>query len=44
MIDVIHLSGLEVFAHHGVFENERREGQIFVLDVDVEIDARAAAD
>jgi dihydroneopterin aldolase len=44
VIDVIHLSGLEVFAHHGVFENERREGQLFVLDVDVEIDARAAAD
>jgi len=41
--DVIHLSGLEVFAHHGFFEHERENGQVFVLDVDVEIDATAAA-
>jgi dihydroneopterin aldolase len=41
--DVIHLSGLEVFAHHGVFEHERQNGQLFVLDVDVEIDSTRAA-
>lgn len=43
MRDVIHLSGLEVFAHHGVFEHERQNGQLFVLDIDVEIDATKAA-
>lgn len=43
MRDVIHLSGLEVFAHHGVFDHERRDGQLFVLDIDVEIDATLAA-
>jgi dihydroneopterin aldolase len=42
--DVIHISGLEVFAHHGVFEHERNDGQLFVVDVDVEYDAKAAAE
>jgi dihydroneopterin aldolase len=41
--DIIHLGGLEVFAHHGVFEHERTEGQLFVVDADVEIDATSAA-
>lgn len=43
MLDVIHLSGVEVFAHHGVFPEEREHGQIFVVDLDVEYDARPAA-
>lgn len=43
MNDTIHLSGIEVFAHHGVFEHERSDGQLFVVDVDVEVDAAASA-
>jgi dihydroneopterin aldolase len=41
MRDVISLRGLEVFAHHGVFDHERAEGQTFVVDVEVEYDASA---
>jgi dihydroneopterin aldolase len=43
MTDVIHLSGIQVFAHHGVFEDEKLNGQLFVVDVDVEYDASEAA-
>jgi len=43
MRDVISLRGLEVFAHHGVFDHERAEGQTFVVDVEVEYDASAPA-
>lgn len=43
MSAIIHLSGLEVFAHHGVFPEERDQGQIFVVDLDVEFDAGPAA-
>ena len=35
MADVIRLEGIEVFAHHGVFLSERRDGQTFVIDVEV---------
>jgi len=31
------------FAHHGVFPEERRDGQIFVIDVEVEYDMASAA-
>lgn len=41
--DRIALHGLEVFAHHGVFDHERRDGQRFVIDVDVDVDLAAAA-
>jgi dihydroneopterin aldolase len=41
---IIHLSGLEVFAHHGVFPEERTNGQLFVVDLDVEFDAGPAAE
>lgn len=30
---LIEIRGLRVHAHHGVFEQERREGQEFVIDV-----------
>lgn len=43
MSAIIHLSGLEVFAHHGVFAKEREQGQLFVVDLDVEFDAGPAA-
>ena len=42
--DRITLTGLRAFGHHGVYEEERREGQEFVVDVTVHLDlARAAA-
>lgn len=41
--DRITLTGLEVFAHHGVFDFEREQGQRFVIDAEVSVDLRAAA-
>ena len=41
--DHLVVSGLEIYAHHGVFDFERREGQIFIIDLDLEIDTRTAA-
>ncbi|WP_144720029.1 dihydropteroate synthase [Agrococcus jejuensis] len=41
--DRIELRGLEAFAHHGVFDHERRDGQRFVIDLDVDVDLAAAA-
>src|SRR6218665_2102943 len=41
--DRICLTGLRVFAHHGVFATEREAGQEFVIDVVVWVDLRAAA-
>jgi dihydroneopterin aldolase len=41
--DLIRLSGLRVRGHHGVFDFERRDGQDFIVDVELEVDTRAAA-
>lgn len=43
MSDRISVLGLEVFAHHGVFDFEREHGQRFVVDVSVDLDVGAAA-
>ncbi|SHH21288.1 dihydroneopterin aldolase [Jatrophihabitans endophyticus] len=43
MTDRIALRGLTVRGHHGVFDVERREGQDFVVDVELELSTRAAA-
>jgi dihydroneopterin aldolase len=42
-LDHLVIRGLEIYAHHGVFEFERRDGQIFVIDLDLEIDTTPAA-
>lgn len=42
-LDHLVIRGLEIYAHHGVFEFERRDGQVFVIDLDLEIDTRPAA-
>jgi 7,8-dihydroneopterin aldolase/epimerase/oxygenase len=42
--DLIRLTGLRVFGHHGVLAEERRDGQEFVLDVALELDTRPAAE
>ena len=33
MADRIELTGLECFGYHGVFEEEKREGQPFLVDI-----------
>jgi dihydroneopterin aldolase len=43
VLDQIVLTGLRATAFHGVFENERRDGQVFVIDVTVHLDFAAAA-
>lgn len=43
MTDQITLAGIEVFAYHGVLEREKQEGQLFVIDVVVELDVAEAA-
>jgi len=42
--DRISLNGLEVFGHHGVLAHERAEGQRFVIDLVLHLDASAAAE
>ena len=41
--DRIRLAGLTAIGHHGVFEHERRDGQPFVTDVVLHLDAGPAA-
>lgn len=41
--DRIEIRSLRVFGHHGVFDVEKRDGQVFVLDVVLEVDLSAAA-
>ena len=43
MTDRITLRGLRVVGHHGVFEHERRDGQEFVVDAELELDSAIAA-
>jgi dihydroneopterin aldolase len=41
--DSISLTGLRVFAYHGVLEEERAAGQEFVIDVTMQLDLGPAA-
>ncbi len=43
MSDTITLSGLTARGNHGVYDFERRDGQDFVVDVELEFDTSAAA-
>jgi 7,8-dihydroneopterin aldolase/epimerase/oxygenase len=43
MTDRIVLTGLRIRGHHGVFEQEKRDGQEFLVDVTVWIDLDTAA-
>lgn len=43
MADRIALRGLTVRGNHGVFDHERRDGQDFVVDVELELDVAAAS-
>lgn len=42
-LDQITITGLRANAHHGVFEDERRNGQLFIVDVTVSLDFSKAA-
>ena len=42
-LDEIRLTGLQATAHHGVFEHERRDGQLFVIDLVVRLPLAPAA-
>ena len=35
---IVELHGLEVFGRHGVLAEEKRDGQVFVYDVELEVD------
>jgi dihydroneopterin aldolase len=41
--DRLALTGLRATGHHGVFEHERRDGQEFVVDVQLGLDTHRAA-
>lgn len=43
MSDQIRLSGLRAFGYHGVYADERRDGQEFLVDAALEFDTSAAA-
>ena len=43
MTDELRISGIEVQAHHGVFDFERRDGQRFVIDLLLGFDGGPAA-
>ena len=42
MGDWIRLDGIRVFAHHGVYHEEKVRGQIFLIDVHLRVDLSAA--
>jgi dihydroneopterin aldolase len=42
-VDRLTIRGIEVFAHHGVFDFERREGQKFVIDLVLGVQTAPAA-
>lgn len=43
MPDLIRLTGLQVRGSHGVLADERRTGQVFVIDAELEVDTAPAA-
>ena len=42
-MDLISLTGLRVWGRHGVLPEERRDGQDFLVDVQLTVDTRSAA-
>ncbi len=44
VVDEITLTGLRVFGRHGVYSEERRDGQDFVVDVTMLLDTRRAGE
>jgi len=43
MSDQLAVRGIEIHAHHGVFDFERRDGQRFLIDLVLDLDTAPAA-
>ncbi len=43
-MDKIRITGIEAFGHHGVFPEETKNGQIFRVSLELELDTRAAGE
>jgi len=43
-VDEITLAGVRAFGYHGVYPDEKRDGQEFVVDVTLNLSLRAAAE
>jgi dihydroneopterin aldolase len=43
MAGQLRITGVEICAHHGVFDHERRDGQIFIVDLLLGLDTSSAA-
>ena len=41
--DQLSITGIECYGHHGVFDFERRDGQVFLIDLTLGLDTRRAA-
>ena len=44
LADSITITGIEVFAFHGVLAEEKKDGQLFLVDVEVRLDLSAAGE
>lgn len=42
MTDLITITGIEVFAFHGVLASEKKNGQLFLVDVELSLDLTSA--
>ena len=42
MTQKIQIKGLRVYGYHGVMEHERDEGQYFIIDATIKLDAKRA--
>lgn len=43
MTQKIQIKGLRVYGYHGVMEHEREEGQYFIVDASIKVDAERAS-
>ena len=43
-MDKIFLTGMQFYAYHGVFEAENQIGQIFIVDVELDVDLKKAGE
>jgi dihydroneopterin aldolase len=41
---IVELHGLEVYGYHGAYEEEQRNGQLFLFDVELDVGERGADD
>ena len=42
-MDIITIEKLKVYAYHGVFEEEKKEGQVFYVSARLHLDVRKAS-